>query len=152
MTLPHIAHPPETLEGWYALHQIFRFAKQIPDAATLARMVKSAASVTGSRQQPRKTKSSSPAVGWSRFVRLIGSTSDLMVIHFRESLDAIGAAQDGLAKAQLGKSIRQVYSFLSVAEAGVYHIPAELARAAATRGGKVGDAEYAKALAERVGG
>ena len=151
MTVPPIAHPPETLEGWYALHQIFRFARQKPDAAFLARMIKSAASAMRSPQQPRKAKGSSPPAGWSRFVRLIGSTSDVMVIHFRESLDAIGAAQDALAKTQLGKSVQPVYSFLSVAEAGLYHITAELARATAARGGKVGDAEYAKALAERVG-
>jgi chlorite dismutase len=151
MTVPPIAHPPETLEGWYALHQIFRFAKQKPDAAALARMVRSAASSIRSPQQPRKTKSSSPPVGWSRFVRLIGSTSDLMIVHFRESLDAIGAAQDALGKTQLGKGLQPVYAFLSVAEAGLYHITAELARSAAARGGKVGDAEYVKALAERVG-
>ena len=41
-------------------------------------------------------------------------------------------------------------SFLSVTEAGLYHITAQLAREAAERGGVVGDAEYAKALAERV--
>jgi peroxiredoxin len=151
MTLPPIAHPPETLEGWYALHQIFRFAKEKPNAASLARMVKSAASAIGSPKQSRKTKSSPSPVGWSRFVRLIGSTSDLMVIHFRESLDAIGTAQDALAKTQLANSVQPVYSFLSVAEAGLYHITAELARAAAARGGKVGDADYVKALAERVG-
>jgi chlorite dismutase len=150
MTLPPIAHPPETLEGWYALHQVFRFAKQKPDAANLARMVKSAASAIGSPPAARKTKGSSPLVGWSCLVRLIGSTSDLMMIHFRESLDAIGAAQDALAKTQLGKSVQPVYAFLSIAEAGLYHITAELARSAAARGGKVGDAEYAKALAERV--
>ena len=151
MTLPPIAHPPETLEGWYALHQILRFAKQKPDAASLARMVKSAASAIGSPPAARKTKISSPPVGWSCLVRLVGSTSDLMMIHFRESLDAIGAAQDALAKTQLGKSVQPVYAFLSIAEAGLYHITAELARSAAARGGKVGDAEYAKVLGERVG-
>jgi hydrogen peroxide-dependent heme synthase len=151
MTLPPIAYPPETLEGWYSLHQIFRFAREKPNAASLARMVKSAAGAIGSSRQPRKTKSSAAPVGWSRFVRLIGSTSDLMVVHFRESLDAIGAAQDALSKTQLGKSVQPIYSFLSVAEAGLYHITAELARAASARGGKVGDAEYVKALAERIG-
>jgi len=37
MTTP-IAHPPETLEGWYALHQIFRVNKQSIDAPRLGRM------------------------------------------------------------------------------------------------------------------
>ena len=149
MTPPQIAHPPETLEGWYSLHQIFRFAKQKPEASRLARMVKSSAAALGSAPAGRKTKSSAAPVGWSCFVRLIGSTSDLMVIHFRESLDAIGAAQDALSKTEFGKTLQPVYAFLSVTEAGLYHITAELARSAEARGGKVGDAEYANTLASR---
>src|ERR1700730_16141048 len=96
MTLPTIAHPPETLEGWYALHQIFRFNKQKPDATRFARLVRSSATVLGSAPNVRKkgAKSAPAHLGWSCFVRLIGSTSDLMVIHFRESLDTIGSAQD----------------------------------------------------------
>jgi peroxiredoxin len=151
MSSSPIAHPPETLEGWYALHQIFRFGKQKPDAASLARIVKSAATSLGSAPVARKKKSSpAPATaGWSCLVRLIGSMSDLMVIHFRESLDAIGLAQDALSKTELGKTLEPVYSFLSITEAGLYHITAELARSAEARGGKVGDVEYAKTLAAR---
>jgi chlorite dismutase len=73
-----------------------------------------------------------------------------MVIHFRDSLDAIGEAEQGMAKSQAAKSLLGVYSFLSVTEAGLYHITADLARAAEARGGKVGDAEYARTLAGRV--
>jgi len=157
MTQPVIAHPPETLEGWYALHQIFRFAKQKPDARRLTQIAARAASSLsaaparrkgGKKTSPGETKMSG-AAGWSCFVRLIGSTSDLMVIHFRDSLDAIGATQDALSKTELGKALQPVYSFLSITEAGLYHITAELARAADARGGKVGDAEYAKSLADR---
>jgi len=89
-------------------------------------------------------------IGWTCFARLIGSTSGLMVIHFRESLDAIGEAQDALSKTELGKTLQPVYAFLSVTEAGLYHITAELARAAEARGGKVGDADYARTLAARA--
>jgi len=149
MTTPLIAHPPETLEGWYALHQIFRFANPKPDATRLARLVNSSAVLLSSGPAKKKKKSSPPPAGWSCFARLIGSTSDLMVIHFRESLDAIGAAQDALSKTELAKTLEPVYAFLSVTEAGLYHITAELARAAEARGGKVGDAEYAKTLAAR---
>jgi peroxiredoxin len=72
-----------------------------------------------------------------------------MVIHFRNSLDAIGEAQDILARAAIGDVLDPIYSFLSITEAGLYHITAELARAAVARGGKVGDDEYARALADR---
>ena len=152
MTTPPIAHPPETLEGWYALHQIFQFTKQKPDASSLARLVRSSATVLGSAPHARKKRAkSAPApIGWSCFARLVGSTSDLMVIHFRESLDTIRLAQDAFSKTELGKTLQPVYAFLSVTEAGLYHITAELARAAEARGGKVGDADYARTLAGRA--
>ena len=47
------------------------------------------------RPAPARSKQkgdSAPTAGWTCFVALIGSTSDLMVVHFRDSLDAIGAA------------------------------------------------------------
>jgi chlorite dismutase len=96
-----------------------------------------------------RAKSEGSNAGWSCFARLIGSSSDLMAIHFRDSLDAIGVAQEALARTQLAGILEPVYTFLSVTEAGLYHITAELARAAASRGGKFGDDEYLRALDER---
>jgi chlorite dismutase len=72
-----------------------------------------------------------------------------MVIHFRETLDGIGAAQNALAQTTLARALEPVYAFLSVTEAGLYHISAELARDAEARGGKVGDEAYARSLSER---
>lgn len=155
-----IAHPPETLEGWYALHQIFRVNRQTLDARpdALARMGENAGAAlavteTKSAGAPRgkrsAAKESAARPGWSCFVRLIGSSADLMIIHFRDSLDAIGAAQDALAKEQIMGSLQPTYTFLSVTEAGLYNISAELARAAKERGGAVGDEEYVRSLAER---
>jgi len=153
MTTPPIAHPPETIEGWFVLHQIFRFTKPKLDAARLARMAKSAVAAGGpggkSAAKARAKKRGSPE-GWSCCVRLIGSTADLMVVHFRDSLDAIGTAQSDFARSELGGIVEPVYAFFSITEAGLYHISADLARAAASRGGEVGDEEYKQALAERV--
>lgn len=153
------AHPPETLEGWFALHQIFRVNRQALDARpdVLARMGEAAgAALSTADAKPQSTargkkagKDSPARTGWSCFVRLIGSSSDLMVIHFRESLDAIGAAQDALSRQEIMGVLQPTYTFLSVTEAGLYHITAQLARAAQERGGKVGDEEYNRALVER---
>jgi len=151
------AHPPETLEGWFALHQIFRVNRQALDARpdVLARMGESAgAALSDAKPQSaargkKSAKESASRTGWSCFVRLVGSSSDLMVIHFRESLDAIGAAQEALARQEIMGVLQPTYTFLSVTEAGLYHLTAELARVARERGGKVGDEEYARALAER---
>src|ERR1700741_3198637 len=99
MTTPTIAHPPETLEGWHALHQIFRFPRSKPDAKRLAQLVKNTRASLGSSPPNIKSQEKpSGRPGWTCFVRLIGSTGDLMVIHFRDSLDAIGDAEEALAK------------------------------------------------------
>ena len=153
MTMPPIAHPPETLEGWFALHQIFRFRNPKVDAGRLAKMVKGAAtSLEPAKKSAGKAQSENEgaSAGWSCFARLIGSSADLMVIHFRDSLDAIGVAQEALARTQLAGIVEPTYTFLSVTEAGLYHITAELARAAQSRGGKFGDDEYVRALEERT--
>ncbi|HEY6088283.1 MAG TPA: hydrogen peroxide-dependent heme synthase, partial [Gemmatimonadaceae bacterium] len=152
MTTRQIAHPPETLEGWFALHQIFRFRDLTVDADRLGRMVKGAAADLKHGKKSAKNveaKKSGSVAGWSCFARIIGSTADLMVIHFRDSLDAIGVAQDDLERSELAGMLDPTYAFLSVTEAGLYHISAELAQAAESRGGKVGDEEYARALSER---
>jgi len=72
-----------------------------------------------------------------------------MVVHFRDSLDAIGAAQRALGETTLARALDPVYAFLSVTEAGLYHISAELARDAEARGGKVGDEAYVRSLSDR---
>lgn len=130
-----VAHPPETIEGWYGLHQIYR-ARDL-DAAH-AKL-----SAVGASDAPSGR-------GWSRWVRLIGSPADLMVIHFRPSLDDIATAQDASRHWVDALGLEQVYSFLSVTEAGLYHITAQLASAAGARNGKVGDEEYRTEMSERV--
>ena len=155
MTTPPTAHPPATLEGWYALHQIFRIDRRRLAKRGLGAMLKSARTALnrgagmGAASRTRRNPASASANGWSCLARVIGSTSDVMVIHFRDSLDAIGEAQDVLSRTALGEVLDPIYSFLSITEAGLYHITAELARDAVARGGKVGDESYARALAER---
>lgn len=88
--------------------------------------------------------------GWSVAVDLIGSKSDVMVMHFRPTLDAIGEAQRAVAGQLSVRNLKIDYSFLSVTEAGLYHVTAQLAKDAAARGGAVGDETYATELAARV--
>src|SRR2546430_13983487 len=140
MTTP-IAHPPETLEGWYALHQIFRSPNGRPDTTRLMRLVADAnLSIAGATGRGRSKKKVTGALGWSCLVGLIGSTADLMAIHFRDTLDGLGDVERALAKSELSKGADLVYSFLSVTEAGVYHINPELARAGERRAGQNMDA------------
>lgn len=146
-----IAHPPETLEGWYALHQIFRFGKPAPSNRELRRLALGAESALRDVGKGKGKSKSKPVTmnGWSCIVGLIGSSSHVMAVHFRDSLDAISDAEDRMRATQIAADADLSYSFLSVTEAGLYHITADLARAAAARGGQVGDAEYTRTLAGR---
>ena len=91
-----------------------------------------------------------PKDGWSAVVQLVGSEADVMLVHFRPTLDAIGEAQRAVASEPFADFMEPIYSFLAVTEAGLYHITAELAKDAASRGGVVGDEEYARQLGERA--
>jgi chlorite dismutase len=146
------AHPPETAEGWYALHQVFsidRRALRRVERDDLEAM-KTSAMRSLDRLVGTPSTGTSEQPGWSALVSLVGSDGDVMFIHFRESLDALGEAQGALSAEPLFDFLIAKYSFLSVTEAGFYHITADAAREAATTGGTVGDAAYRARVAGRV--
>ena len=131
-----VAQPPETLEGWYALHQIYTYDGHDPkegDAVAVASRALATAFTTKE--------------GWSVAVRLIGSLADLMVIHFRPTLDAIGEAQRATQGPAAEAGLVLGYSFLSVTEAGLYHLTAKFANDPAALAEKIAaerDSEHAK--------
>jgi hydrogen peroxide-dependent heme synthase len=140
------AHPPETTEGWYSLHQVFawnRPALRAIPAESIPSLRQHAERVLGSLAAPTNG-------GWSAVVPLIGSRGDVMIVHFRPTFDELGVAQRELASVALFDALQPVYSFLSVTEAGLYHASAQFAAAAEARGGKVGDATYRAEMAKRV--
>lgn len=140
------AHPPETTEGWYVLHQVLRWQRPALRAmagATLHAASDEAIAALDAVATPQ-------GGGWSAVVPLVGSRADVMLVHFRPTLDDIAAVQRTLARPLLFDHLEPVYSFLSVTEAGLYHASAQLAEAAAARGGAVGDAEHRAEMAKRV--
>jgi peroxiredoxin len=141
-----IAHPPETVEGWYALHQAFSLDRPSFRGEHLGLD----ADVRSSAERALQELACPADGGWSAVVPLIGSRADVLLMHFRPSLDAIGEAQRRVLREPLFDAMRLEYSFLSVTEAGLYHITAELARTAADRGGKYGDAEFRREMAARA--
>ena len=132
---PH-AHPPETLEGWFALHQVF--SAKPSDESDTDRLSSATARI------PR-----SPTGGWSALAHLIGSKADVLAVHFRPTLEEIAVVQGAMRQLACALDWTTSYSFLSVTEAGLYHLTAQLARDAGARGGTVGDPAYAAELAQR---
>ena len=140
------AHPPETTEGWYAFHQVLAL-----DRAALRAMSGDARAALHEEAEVALREAARPdGGGWSAVVPLVGSRGDVMLVHFRPTLDDIGDVQRSLARVTLFDYLRPVYTFLSVTEAGLYHASAQLAAEAETRGGAVGDAAYRAAMDARV--
>jgi chlorite dismutase len=141
------AHPPETTEGWYVFHQMLSWdrpaLRALSGAGALAPLRRHAEETLDALAEPA-------GGGWSAVVPLVGSRADVMFVHFRPTLDDIGAAQRALAKVALFDVLRPVYNFLSVTEAGLYHVSAQLASTAEARGGTVGDAIYRADMEARV--
>ena len=143
---PSIAHPPETIEGWYALHQLFaldRVGLRAQPEAELAASRQRAICTLRELAAPKEG-------GWTAVASLAGSMAEAMVIHFRPTLDDLGEAQRRVLREPLFDLLFPIYNFLSITEAALYHATAELARGAEERKGKVGDAEFERAMAERV--
>jgi hydrogen peroxide-dependent heme synthase len=145
MTEPR-AHPPETTEGWYVFHHVLAW-----DRPAL-RALRSSTMLAAKEQAGRElTALATPTSGgWSAVVPLVGSRADVMLVHFRPTLDDIAVAQQAVAKLALLDAMRTEYTFLSVTEAGLYHASAELAKEAAARGGIVGDEAYRATMSARV--
>src|SRR5512138_1424636 len=121
------AHPPETTEGWYAFHQILAVDRAaLRTRADRERLRLEAEQALDAARTPA-------AGGWTALVPLVGSRADVMLVHFRPTLDDIGDVQRSLASVELFDHVRPVYTFLSVTEAGLYHASAQLAAEAESR-------------------
>lgn len=132
---------PATLEGWYALHQMLAFdwaALRALDVVARRAVVRDAQALFQKLEAPG-------AEGWSGVFQLVGGGADVMLIHFRESLEALGEAELQLRRSPLGAFAEPVFDYLSVAEAGMYHATAETAAEA-----KPGSAEFSRLLEERL--
>jgi chlorite dismutase len=135
-----------TLDGWFAHHQLFtidRSSLRGLDAAARAAICEQAAASLGALASPADG-------GWTALVQLVGATADVMVVHFRPTLDALGTAQRAVLQTPIADHLRHAYTFLSVTEAGMYAAAARTATEAVARGGVAGDAEYQRVLAERI--
>jgi hydrogen peroxide-dependent heme synthase len=118
--------PPATLEGWYALHQVF--TTDWPALRRSDRGAVAAAAVRG-----WGGLEAGPEGGWSAPFRLAGGGGDWLFVHFRPSLEELADVQRSLRDSELGEFLRLEYDYLSVTEAGLYHATATAAAVATPR-------------------
>jgi len=110
---------PLTLEGQYALHQMFRFRRSAWRALSPAdreRTLAEAIPLLNSFE----SGSSVGHPNQSAMYSLIGHKGDLMLLHFRDSLEELHRAELRLSQLELADYLESVHSYLSVVELGLY--------------------------------
>ena len=115
------ALPPATVEGWYALHQVFAIDQHA------VRDAEPGALAEGARRLLERLNAAATE-GWSEAFRLAGGGADLMLVHFRPTLDELADAQARVRASGVGSVLTLAYDYLSVTEAGLYHATAQAAR------------------------
>jgi chlorite dismutase len=122
---------PLTLEGASTLHQFFRFdwkAWRSCGDGERARILAQAADVLGGLE-----KDANGRVQTALFSEL-GHKGDLILLHFRDSFEALNAVELQLAQTALYDYLDLRHSYVSVVELGLYESTRKTYEAAAAKG------------------
>jgi hydrogen peroxide-dependent heme synthase len=117
--VPEIPAVPLTIEGSYVLHEMFRFdrsAWRSLDNWHRERIFEEAIASA----HPMEEAKSDGHPAQSAFYSLIGHKGDLMVVHFRKSLDDLHRAELSIRRLEIAAYLQPVHSYLSVVELGLY--------------------------------
>jgi chlorite dismutase len=122
-SVPSSAIPavPLTLEGWSILHQMFRIrwsAWKALSPSARKEVISEAGAVL--------TELERGEAGQSGVFSLLGHKGDLLVLHFRRTLDELNAAELGLANLKMAEFLEATTSYLSVVELGLYEASVRL--------------------------
>jgi chlorite dismutase len=128
---------PLTLEGSYVLHQFFRFDWKAWRSCTDGEHDKIAAAGVAALQ--RLERGNTETVGPDAPVRTalfsqLGHKGDLVLIHFRDSLEALNQVELDLAQIKLYDYLELRHSYVSVVELGLYESSRKTWDAAAAKG------------------
>ena len=109
---------PLTLEGSYLLHQFFRFDwnawRSRPDGER--DQIAAAGVATLNRLERKAPGASTQTALFSQ----LGHKGDLVLIHFRDSLEALNQVELDLAQTELYDFLELRHSYVSVVELGLY--------------------------------
>ena len=124
---------PLTLEGSHALHQFFRFDWKAWRASPPSDRDKIADRSRRQRSRRLERASAGRSVQSALFSEL-GHKGDLILVHFRDSLEELNQIELDLAQTALYDFLTPVHSYVSVVELGLYESTRKTYEAAAAKG------------------
>ena len=128
---------PLTLEGAFILHQMFRVRwtawrdlGSTDRKHVLSRAISTFAAMEAHRQEP------------TALFSLLGHKGDLMLVHFRRTLDELNHAELTVAGSEINEYLEPTTSYLSVIELGLYEASVKLYSGLTAKGLQPGTAEW----------
>jgi len=122
---------PLTLEGSALLHQFFRFDWKAWRGCASAEREQIAGEFGALLQ--KLEKSSDGKIQTGMFSQL-GHKGDLILVHFRESFEALNQVELDLAQTRMSEFLTATHSYVSVVELGLYESTRKTYEAAASKG------------------
>jgi chlorite dismutase len=130
---------PLTLEGSHVLHQFFRFDWKAWRASAEDERSKIAGEFAAALK--RHEHAPEGKVQTALFSEL-GHKGDLILVHFRDSLEELNQIELDLAQTSLYDFLTPVHSYVSVVELGLYESTRKTYEAAAAKGAEQHSAEW----------
>ncbi len=112
---------PETLEGWYSLHDLRRIDTAAWSGLPDPEREKAAAEASSFMTSAESVNS--PGEGWSVSYSMIGHKSDLLTLHFRPDLAQLHDLERAFDRTILAGHCERPYSYLSVIEVSRHAAP-----------------------------
>jgi hydrogen peroxide-dependent heme synthase len=131
---------PLTLEGASVLHQFFRFDWKAWRSCADGEREKIAAEFVAALKKLERGEADAPVR--SALYSQLGHKGDLMLIHFRESLEALNQVELDLAQTEFYGFLEQTHSYVSVVELGLYESSRKTYEAASAKGFEAHSAEW----------
>jgi chlorite dismutase len=122
---------PLTLEGSSALHQFFHFDWKAWRSCADGERKRIVADATAALHRLERANPEAP-VRTALFSEL-GHKGDLILVHFRDSLEALNQVELDLAQTELYGYLDQRHSYVSVVELGLYESTRKVYEAAAAK-------------------
>lgn len=111
--MPTSPLPPLSLDGWFVLHQLFRIDRLGPGGGGREERGRALADRFASWEDLGED-------GWSGLFRVVGGGTDVMAMHFRSTLDALGEVERELDAAEAAEDLILLKDYVSVVELGLY--------------------------------
>ena len=139
---------PLTLEGASVLHQFFRFDWPKWKATAPEARTRIAAEATSLLKNMERRNSAGSAQ--SALYSQLGHKGDLILLHFRDSLEALNQAELDLTQTPLFDYLEERHSYVSVIELGLYESTRKTYEGAAAKGLVQHSPEWKAEIAEAL--